>query len=214
MTEVREEDGWPLARTRWTPLHLGDGGLAEEAPAGSGSRSFGTRTGSVSFTWRVPRDTEVTGPMAVRLWVEVQGADDVDLMVGVEKWRHGTYVPFEGSYGFGRDRVATGWQKASLRELDPDRSTPSEPVPTFARSEPLRPGEVVPVEFALGPSATRFRAGEELRLVVGGRWLWPRNPLTGQFPAHYRPGPGGRCTLHWGPDRPARLLVPVVPPPA
>ena len=47
--------------------------------------------------------------------------------------------------------------------------------------------------------------------VVAGRWLWPVNPLTGPFPARYRTGKRGRCTLHWGPDRDAHLLVPVVP---
>ena len=62
-----------------------------------------------------------------------------------------------------------------------------------------------------GPSATLFRAGEQLRLVVGGRWLSPRNPLTGQFPAAYAGSPRGRVTLHWGPDRDAHLLIPEVP---
>jgi len=63
----------------------------------------------------------------------------------------------------------------------------------------------------LGPSATSFRAGEEIRVVIAGRWLRPTNPLTGQFPAHYQKGPKGRATLHWGPGRPAALTVPVIP---
>ena len=70
---------------------------------------------------------------------------------------------------------------------------------------------MVQADIALGPSATLFRAGETLRLVVAGRWLWPRNPLTGQFPAAYQKGPGGRCILHWGPENQARLLVPIIP---
>jgi hypothetical protein len=69
---------------------------------------------------------------------------------------------------------------------------------------------VAQADIALGPSATFFRAGETLRLVVAGRWLWPRNPLTGQFPAAYQKGPRGRCTLHWGPEHQARLLVPII----
>jgi putative CocE/NonD family hydrolase len=150
--------------------------------------------------------------MALRLWVEAHGTDDVDLFAGVEKWRGRTYVPFEGSYGFGRDRVTTGWLKASLRALDDEASRPFEPVPACTRREPLGPGQVVHADIALGPSATLFRAGETLRLVVAGRWLWPVNPLTGQFPAAYQSGRGGRCILHWGPERPARLLIPVIPP--
>jgi uncharacterized protein len=65
--------------------------------------------------------------------------------------------------------------------------------------------------MALGPSATFFTADDTLRLVIAGRWLWLRNPLTGQFPAAYQPGPRARCTLHWGPRYDARLLLPVVP---
>lgn len=155
-----------------------------------------SRTGS-GRSRRVEHGAE-TGLMALRVYIEVSGADDVDLVACVEKWRGKRYVAFEGSYGFGRDRVTTGWQRASLRALNPLRARPFEPVPTFDRPQLLRPGEVVPIDIALGPSATLFRAGEQLRLVIAGRWLWPHNILTGQFPAAYEPGPRGRCTLHWG----------------
>jgi uncharacterized protein len=135
----------------------------------------------------------------------------VDLYAGLEKWRGRTYVPFEGSYGFGRDRITTGWLKASLCELDQQTSQPCQPVPACTDRQPLAPGQVAQADIALGPSATLFRAGETLRLVLAGRWLWPRNPLTGQFPAAYRNGPNVRCTLHWGPHHQARLLLPVIP---
>jgi uncharacterized protein len=209
---IRDEDSWPLARTQWTALHLTDTGLATAPPDTGGQISFGTRSRGASWDWTVPADTEITGPMALRLWVEVGGADDVDLFAGVEKWRGRTYVPFEGSYGFGRDRVTTGWLKASLRALDEPASRPFDPVPACTRREPLVPGQVVRADIALGSSATLFRAGETLRLVVAGRWLWPTNLLTGQFPASYERGPAGTCTVHWGPERGARLLIPVIPP--
>jgi putative CocE/NonD family hydrolase len=99
---VREEAEWPLARTRWRPLYLGDGGMmAPEPSAGPGSVAFGTRSRAASFTWTVPEDIELTGPMAARLWVELSGCDDANLFVGVEKWRcgrfGGRFVGFEGS---------------------------------------------------------------------------------------------------------------------
>ena len=81
--------------------------------------------------------------------------------------------------------MTTGWQRVALRALDPELSQPWEPVPACTAPQPVPAGEVVAVDVALGPSATLFRAGEQLRLVVGGRWLCPRNPLTGQFPAAY-----------------------------
>jgi hypothetical protein len=142
--------------------------------------------------------------MQATLWIEAHGTDDLDLFVGVEKWAGGHYLPFEGSYGFGRDRITTGWQRVSLRSID-------EAPPTFDQPRPpLQPEECVPVTVELGPSATHMRRGEDLRLVVACRWLWPRNPLTGQFPAAYAALRKGWCTVHWGPDRPSRLTAPIL----
>ena len=120
-------------------------------------------------------------------------------------------MAFEGGFGYGRDRVATGWQRASLRALDAGESEPWEPVPSCLERQPLRPGEVVAVDVAVCPSATLFRAGEQLRLVIAGRWLSARNPLTGQFPLAYPRSPRGRAILHWGPGREAHLLLAVIP---
>lgn len=209
---VREEAEWPLNRTRWRPIYLGTSGvLTSDPPSHPGRVTFGTRSRAATFTWTVPDDIELTGPMAARLWVELTGCDDANLFVGVEKWRGGRFVGFEGSYGYGRDRVSTGWQRVSLRTLDPELSRPAEPVTTGTDPRPVSAGEVVEVNVALGPSATLFRAGEQLRLVVAGRWLCPRNPLTGQFPAAYQSSPRGRVTLHWGPERGAHLLIPEIP---
>jgi predicted acyl esterase len=208
---VREESEWPLARTRWRRLHLAEPGvLSTEPPSAPGAVTFKTRWRAAAFSWIVRDDIELTGPMAVRLWLDLHGCDDANLFVGVEKWRDGRFVPFEGSYGYGRDRVTTGWQRVSLRALDSEGSQPWEPVPACTDPQPVQAGEVVAVDVALGPSATLFRAGEQLRLVVAGRWLSPRNPLTGHFPAAYQPSPRGRVTLQWGPTHDAHLLVPEI----
>ncbi len=210
ITAVREEADWPLARTRWRPLYLTEtGDLMSDRPPMPGSVAFETLSSAAAFSWTVPADIELTGPMVARLWVELDGCDDANLFVGVEKWRDGRFVEFEGSYGYGRDRVTTGWQRVALRGLDPGLSQPWEPVPTCTGPQPI--SGVVAVDVALGPSATLFRAGEQLRLVVGGRWLWPTNPLTGQMPAAYAKSARGRVTLHWGPRYDAHLLIPEIP---
>jgi uncharacterized protein len=215
ITAVREEAEWPLARTRWRPIYLAEAGvLTPDRPQTSGSITFETHTRAAAFSWTFPADTELTGPMVARLWVQLDGCDDANLFVGAEKWRDGRFVEFEGSYGYGRDRVATGWQRVSLRALDPELSQPWEPVATCTNPQPVSAGEVVAVDVALGPSATLFRAGEQLRLVVAGRWLCPRNPLIGQMPAAYANSPRGRVTLHWGPRHDAHLLIPEIPLPS
>ncbi len=206
--EVRAEDDWPLPRTRWEPLHLlPDGRLVPEPGTGSGSIAFDLRRGEASFRHRVQEPLELTGPMALRLRVELRDCDDANLFVGVEKWRGGERVALEGSYGYGLDRVTTGWLKLSLRELDRERSRPWEPVHTYLNPQPLPPGEIVAADFRLRPSSTRFAPGDELRLVVRGRWLSARNPFTGQLPAAYVPSGPGTAILHCGAGSGAQLLA-------
>jgi hypothetical protein len=212
IAQVRTENEWPLARTDWRDLYLAEGGLLRaEAPSTDGSVTFATRRKAAAFTLAVDNDLELSGPMTLQTWVSVEGADDVGLFVGVEKWSRDEWIPFEGSYGFGRDRVTTGWQRASARELDAAASAPHQPVLTLRHPQPLRAGEVVPLTIELGPSSTLFRAGDSLRLLVAGRSLSARNPLFGTFPRAWVPTARARCTLHWGLDRPARLTVPAIP---
>ena len=75
----------------------------------------------------------------------------------------------------------------------------------------MRDGEQLEVLIPLSPSATLFRAGESLRLMVAGRYLEPRNPLFGHFPTRYRPSSGGTAIISWSPERPSTLEIPVIP---
>jgi uncharacterized protein len=168
--------------------------LATAPPAVAGRIGFGLRSQGVCWEWTVPADTELTGPMALRLWVEVSGADDADLFAGVEKWRGHRYIPFEGSYGFGRDRITTGWLKASLRALDETASRPNEPVPACTARQPLAPGQVVQADLALGPSATMFRAGAVVTpgaVVPGGTYGSAASPGGPRYTP--RSGVQGHC---------------------
>ncbi len=213
VSSVREEHEWPLARTAWRELFLADGRtLTREPPRRAGQVGFDLRAGAVAFALTLQRDVELVGPMCLSLWVSLSGADDACVFAGVEKWRGRRWVPFEGSYGYGRDRIATGRLRASLRALDEHESERHRPVHACTRSEPLAAGEVAPLQIALSESATLLRAGETLRLLIAGRELEPRNPLFGHFPAHYARSGRGTCTLHWGPERPAALAVPEIEP--
>jgi hypothetical protein len=208
---VREEAEWPLARTQWRTLHLNSGSVLTTSPGAPGISTFDLRRGSAHYSHVFDEDTEITGPMTLRLWVSTTGTPDASLFVGVEKWAGRRYVPFEGSYGYGRDRITSGRLRLSLRELDAEASTPHRPEHTFRSPQLLRAGEVVDVAIPLNSSSTLFRSGESMRLIVAGRYLEPRNPFFGHFPAHYRRSPSGTARLHWGDERASGLEIPVIP---
>lgn len=142
VTAVRGIQEWPPSGTSWTPLHLdaSNGALAANRSPTPASTSFETGSGRSSFTWTFPVATEVIGPMRARLFIEVRGAEDVFLFVGVRKLREGAEVRFEGSYGFNRDLVTHGMLKASMRQVDEVGSLP------YTNPAPMRAGEIVPVE--------------------------------------------------------------------
>jgi predicted acyl esterase len=207
---VRLERGWPLPSTRWTPLHLGPGALRPSPWSTSATSRFPARRGRASFILPILDDFELSGPMKLKLFVELVGARDANLFVAVRKLASsGRPVVFEGAYGFGFDVVSKGWLRVALRRLDEASSEPHRPVLSCDREEPLEPGRIAPVEIELLPSSTLFQRGEALRLDIQGRWLWPRSPFFGTFPAGYAPSAAGDVVLHLGGQHDAHLLAPL-----
>jgi predicted acyl esterase len=207
--QISGEQGWPPGDLAWQELHLdaATDTLGPAAPTTDACASFATRGKGLRFMWTVPHDVDLIGPSALRLFLEADGCDDVRLFAGLRKLRRLGEVTFEGSFGYSGDMVTVGWQRAAFRDLDPELSTRFQPVHTYRDPQPLRPGEVVEVQVALLPHATRLRAGDQIRLDLRGTWHQPRNPLTGQFPAGYARSRRGRATVHTGPAYPAAVLV-------
>jgi uncharacterized protein len=129
--DVYGESDWPLPGTTTRRLYLdATNGLLAESPARQESSvAYGTsRTGGADeravFAIRFDRDTEITGGMRLRLWIDAEDADDADVFVGVEKLSPtGALVGFSGYQGVPNDVVAKGWLRLSHRELDEERST-------------------------------------------------------------------------------------------
>ncbi|MDR6512049.1 putative acyl esterase [Novosphingobium capsulatum] len=213
IAEWRDEAEWPLARIEPTPLWLGaDGGLHLAAPHAAGKTAYDAQTGSAVFEHRFAQDTEITGHASLRLWVEAEGADDMDLFVALQK-HDATGAPVgQTFYAFFEDGpVALGWLRASHRATDPQRSTPLQPFHPHTAEQRLRPGEIVPVDIEIWPSSTRFAAGESLRLVIQGRDI-PDKGLPGlPFARHEQTRNAERHVLHLGAAHPSHLLLPVVP---
>jgi uncharacterized protein len=86
--ELRKEDAWPLEGTCWTRLFLDaeNGSLDWRAPAREGAATFAAHIAGV--TWMSPpleRETEITGPMALKLYVS-SSTVDADLFVTVQAY--------------------------------------------------------------------------------------------------------------------------------
>ncbi len=207
---VFAEDQWPPHDVLWGKLWLNIDGRRmqiDKLTTPPGAASFHLRRGKLSFCWTVPDDLDLIGTLRLRLHVELQGMEDAFLFAGLRKFRDGREVMLEGSFGFAGDMVTKGWQRIAHREIDSKLSLPEMPVHTHAATEPLHSGEIVPVEIALLPQATRFLKGDVLQLDISGKWHYARNPLTGQFPTWYERSPKGLCTLHTGGPHDAHLLA-------
>ena len=225
----RAEDEFPLARTRTRVLHLGRAGMmAAELPADV--QPYDAVTGEVAFDVTFTDETEVNGYPVARLWLEVEGADDADVFVKLEKLSadgrvqgrvlvpHGTpehdaaaergtgegaAVP-AGRQGGNPFRYDGPWGRlrASRRGLSTDpRSAPSYPP-----ERRLAPAEVVELVITLTPVALIVHPGERLRLVVSGHDLVPSG-FAGARPVRRRPA--GRHLLPTGGDRRSRLELPI-----
>ena len=213
--ELRAEQEYPLARTQFRKLFLdaASGKLRDSAvaePSAARYEMTGQTTRAV-FDYRFASDTELTGHMKLRLWVEAVGADDMDLFVAIEKLEaDGTHVPFV-FYAMNEDGpAALGWLRASHRELDPVRSRPEQPVHPHTREERLRPGQPAAVEIEIWPSATLFRAGQQLRVVVQGSDVADHGIPNAPFARHGETRNRGIHVIHAGGQYDSHLLVPVV----
>ncbi|MEL7548152.1 MAG: CocE/NonD family hydrolase [Pseudomonadota bacterium] len=205
---VRYEDAWPLASTVETPFYLSSNGLLNDTPASqASSESYDARTGAAAFRKTFAEDTELTGNMKLKLWVEPDDARDMDLFIAIKKYNaEGEEVTFYGKAGYTKTPVALGWLRVSQRELDLERSTPLQPYLLHERSVKLKRGEVVPVQIEILPSSTLFRAGETLEVGVQGHDHFEHHAL-----AHDKTVNKGAHIIHMGGDYDSHLLVPVIP---
>jgi len=225
--ELRKENEWPLEGTRWTKLFLdaGSGALDWRAPAAEGQASFAAMGDGVR--WMSPpldRDTELTGPMALKLYVS-SSTVDADLFVTVMAFApDGREVHFQGTVD-PKTPLAQGWLRASHRKLDPLKSLPYRPYHAHDDKWPLRPGQVYEVDVEIWPMSIVLPAGYRLAVNIAGKDFerpgGDANPAfrsRGSGPwlhddPHDRPADifGGETTVHTGPGREAFLLLPVIP---
>ncbi len=230
--EERHEDAWPIARTQWTKLYLDvdAGALCAEPPAAEMRAEYDPSGDGLTFTSPpLERETEITGPLAARLFV-ASSTSDADIFVVLRAFgADGAEIVFQGAID-PRTPLAQGWLRASHRALDPDLTTDYRPYHPHTAIALLVPGDVVQLEVELWPTSIVLPAGSRLGLSVrgndyrypgpsGGRLSNFKNEMTGCGPFLHddpRDRPPALYsvtnTLHAGPARQAYVLLPIVPP--
>lgn len=213
--DVRWETDWPLPRTDYRRLYLHRDALSLSQLETATETSYAAHSESVSFDYTFDVDTELSGYMKLKLWVEARPAqtgdvqpDDMILCVFVDKLdRDGRRIRFHGSVGQSEDTLTRGYCRVSRRALDEAASVAWLPVTLGTREEPLAAGEIVPVEIALRPSSTFFTAGDGLRLTVAPFEI-ARAPIFKKDSSLN----AGRHVVHVGDRFDSHLLVPMIPP--
>jgi len=228
----RHENEWPIARTRWTRFHLDPAGhaLVSESPRSAASVSYDAFGDGVTFiSAPLEHETEITGPLAARLFVS-SSTTDADLFLVFRVFSPDMReVVFMGAID-PHTPVAQGWLRASHRKLDPKLSTEYRPYHAHDELQPLKSGEVVQLDVELWPTSIVVPAGHRVALSVRGKdYEWQKstgarlsnfkNELRGCGPFLHddprdRPAAvfGGKVTIHAAPGRESYVLVPVVPP--
>jgi len=214
--EFKTATSFPLPNTEYTPLYLNGKELTlnQYAVSEENTTSYDSENekDEVRFSYTFDKDTELVGNMNLKLWVSTDDTDDMDLFAGIKKLdRRGNEVHFPDFNHIEDGQVATGWLRASHRELDQEKSTIAQPWHTHEQELKLNNGEVVPVEIELLPSGTLFKQGETLEVVVKGSEVVKGNSTPGMSTRyeHNETVNKGHHHIHTGGQYDSQLIIPI-----
>jgi len=229
---ARAENEWPLKRTKWTRFYLdpAGGALSEKVAKKKTVLRFAAMGDGVTFlTPPLSHEIEITGPSALKLLVS-SSTSDADIFAVLRVFSPDLKeVVFQGAID-PHTPIGQGWLRASHRQLDKKLAKPYRPYHSHARKQPLKPGEVVPLDIEIWPTSIVVPAGHRIALTVrgkdyvyagpsGGRLSNFKNELTGCGPFLHddrrdRPPEifAGVTGLHFGGAARPYLLLPIIPP--
>ncbi|MBT5051366.1 MAG: CocE/NonD family hydrolase [Rhodospirillaceae bacterium] len=207
-------DDFPIPETDYRPLYLDASNNSLNASPVSGvaecryaATASDSETDSTCWDITFAEAIDLIGHMKLKLWVSAEGADDLDLHVGIKKFdRHGNEKFFADFQHVEKGLAASGWLRVSHRELDAEKSTPWQPWLKHERMLKLQPGEIVPCEVEILASATGFAAGDRLQIVVQG---YDIIDVFNRF-KHQETVNAGHHVIHTGGEYDSHLLVPAV----
>jgi predicted acyl esterase len=232
----RTADTWPPVRPTPTTLYLdaATGRLTKDEPTTESSVSYPATdpAASVTFRYTAEQETQLLGPLNIRLWIETSEGNDLDLFAAVYKTdadgralRHFVFpaleefvrsleqdgkLPSALAYAGPLGRI-----RASHRALDAEKSTTLEPYLSHEREDLVEPGIPVQLDLGLWPTGMLIHPGEILVLEIAGHFTGPLTPpRTGQAGPDTNALPtrnAGTHTIRTGGRFGSRALLPVVP---
>lgn len=228
----RHENEWPLARTRWTKFYLdpSESRLLSEPLREAAEVTYkGFSEGVTFITPPLNEETEITGPIAAKLFVSFS-TEDADVFVVVRVFAPDfKEVTFQG-HTDPHTTIAQGWLRSSHRTLDPKRTLEYRPYHTHDEIQKLTPGEVYELDIEVWPTCIVVPKGYRIAVSVrgkdyefpggvGGPGIRKLGVFTGVGPFRHnepldRPAAvfNGDVTLYSGPHQQAYVLLPIIPP--
>jgi len=228
----RPETEWPLKRTRWTKYYLDPATmtLTPKKLSGSAQLKFAAMgDGLVFLSPPLAKETEITGPSSLRLFVS-SSTSDADIFTVLRVFTGDLKeIVFQGAID-PHTPVAQGWLRASHRKLDKKLSKPYRPYHTHDEKQLLKKGQTVALDIEIWPTSIVVPAGYRIGLSIrgkdyeysgasGGRLSNFKNDLKGCGPFLHddprdRPAAifDGTTSLHFGRGKMPYLLLPIIPP--
>jgi putative CocE/NonD family hydrolase len=146
-------------------------------------------------TLPLEEDVEVTGPILIRLWIS-SSAPDTDFTAKLID----CYPPsMDYPCGYAMN-LTDGILRCRYRR-------------SWAHPSLLEPGEVAEILIEPMPTSNLFRRGHRIRLDISSS-NFPRfdvNPNTGEPEGRAKRRQCAVNTVHFAPDRPSHVLLPIIP---
>lgn len=231
----RHAEDWPLKETQWTKLYLDSWERLRWEPFTPSSRDgidapdcFAqmplTQTRTVQklrfMTDPLPEDLEVTGPLSLHFWAEIDQEDtnwiiilkDVGPDVSVQTARAGEMdrpnVP--------EREITRGWLKASHRAVDEKKSLPGRPFHPLTRSaqKAVVAGAIDRYDVEIAPTSNLFKRDHRICLEITA--LDIPSGVAGDSAIEYIPYHicSSKTVVHKiyrCQDYPSHLLLPIMP---
>jgi len=226
----------PIPQTEWAKLYLDSWERLKDVPFIPGSREGyeepdafvqmpPTQTNKIQrlryLTEPLPKDTLVAGPIALTLYASLD-QDDTNWIVILkdvgpdESVRTAREGELEIPSNLPERELTRGWLKASLRELDPQRSKPWKPWQKLTREsrKPVVPGEINEYQIEIMSTANLFKKGHRICLEITSLDL--PTGMAGATNVEYIPYHvcSSKTVLHkiyHNAKYPSHLLLPIIP---